>query len=264
MKKFGFVAGTLVAIIAVVAIVFLGRQHQADILREQEASHASLVAKQATSSTATTSTTDHKASSSKTAKQGKRFKYVALGDSLAAGDYTTKEDRAYQYEITRYLKNDLGFKPTLDGYWQAGGTIASIATPNYDSIVAMNPDLITIELGTNEQDPNNADYARSVTFKTNLAGLVAKLQDDLPNTKIILLTTWQTETSAAYDKVIKSVGKKAAVPVVDISKVWENPKNISQQGDTSWTGTGDGYHPNDAGNKAIAKLVEKQLDQLYQ
>ena len=264
MRKFGFVVGVLVAIAAVGAIIFLGRQHQEDTLKDQAAAHAALVAKQKPAKAkATTTTSSTKEEATSKTKKGQSLKYVALGDSLAAGDYTTKENLAYQYVITRYLKDDLGFKATLDGYWEAGATIASIATPNYDSIVAMKPDLITIELGTNEQDTTNTYYARSSTYKTNLTGLVSKLQNDLPQAKIILLTTWKTETSTTYDKVIKAVGAKASVPVVDISSVWENAKNVSQQGDTSWTGSGDGYHPNDAGNKAIAKLVEKRLDKLY-
>jgi acyl-CoA thioesterase-1 len=267
MKKLGLFFSILVAIVALGAIIFFGRQHQADQLAAQRASHSALVAKQKTTTKPATKTST--SSSKKATKINKKvgnnqpLKYVALGDSLAAGDYTSKENMAYEYVLTRYLKDTLGFKATLDGYWQAGATITSIAQPNYDSVVSIAPNLITIELGTNEQDQSNANYADVTTYKTNLTNLVSSFKSDLPKAKIILLTTWKADTGETYDAAIKAVGAKYSVPVVDISSVYEKSDNIAQSGSSSWAGSGDGYHPNDAGNQAIADLLAKQVDKLY-
>lgn len=268
MRKFGLFFSALLAIAALGAIIFFGRQHQADQLAAQRASHSALVAKQqpatkTASSTSSSKTTKKATKVNKKVGNNQPLKYVALGDSLAAGDYTSKENMAYEYVLTRYLKDTLGFKATLDGYWQAGATITSIAQPNYDNVVNMAPNLITIELGTNEQDQTNANYADAATFKTNLTNLVSGLKSDLPKAKIILLTTWKAETSASYDAAIKAVGTQYSVPVVDISSVYAKAGNIAQSGASSWTGSGDGYHPNDAGNQAIADLLAKQVDKFY-
>ncbi|WP_125711308.1 SGNH/GDSL hydrolase family protein [Lacticaseibacillus porcinae] len=266
MKKIGLFFAALLALVALGMIIFFGRQHQADQFAAQKASHAALVAKQAanSSSAVSSSTTTHKTNKvNQKVGHDQSLKYVALGDSLAAGDYTSKENMAYQYVFTRYLKDTLGYKATLDGFWQAGATITSIAQPNYDKVVAMAPNLITIELGTNEQDQTNPNYADATTFQTNLANLVAGFKSDLPKTKLILLTTWKADTSTSYNHAIKAVGTQYTVPVVDISKVYEKSSNIAQSGAKSWAGSGDGYHPNDAGNQAIADLLAKQADQFY-
>lgn len=268
MKKIGLFFAALLAMVALGMIIFFGRQHQADQFAAQKASHAALVAKHAANSrsTVSSSTNTHQKNTRKVNKKighDQPLKYVALGDSLAAGDYTSKENMAYQYVFTRYLKDTLGFKATLDGFWQAGATITSIAQPNYDKVVAMAPNLITIELGTNEQDQTNPNYADTTTFQTNLTNLVAGFKSDLPKAKLILFTTWKADTSATYDKAIKAVGTQYAIPVIDISKVYEKSSNIAQSGANSWAGSGDGYHPNDAGNQAIADLLAKQADQFY-
>lgn len=267
MRKIGLFFSALLAIAALGAIIFFGRQHQANQLAAQRASHSALVAKQQTTSkpTVTASSSSHKKATKINKKVGDNqpLKYIALGDSLAAGDYTSKENMAYEYVLTRYLKDTLGFKATLDGYWEAGATITSIAQPNYDNVVDMAPNLITIELGTNEQDQTNANYADVTTYKTNLTNLVENFKADLPKANIILLTTWKADTSATYDAAIKAVGAKYSVPVVDISSVYAKSANIAQSGSTSWAGSGDGYHPNDAGNQAIADLLAKAVDKLY-
>lgn len=268
MKKLGLFFSILVAIAALGAIIFFGRQHQADQLDAQRASHSALVAKhKTTNKPATKTSTSSRAKKATKINQkvghNQPLKYVALGDSLAAGDYTSKENMAYEYILTRYLKNTLGFKATLDGYWQAGATITSIAQPNYDSVVNMAPNLITIELGTNEQDQTNANYADVTTYQANLTNLVSSFKSDLPKANLILLTTWKADTSDTYDAAIKAVGAKYSVPVVDISSVYDKSENIAQSGSNSWAGSGDGYHPNDAGNQAIAELLAKAVDKLY-
>ncbi|WP_407895108.1 SGNH/GDSL hydrolase family protein [Lacticaseibacillus sp. N501-2] len=268
MKKFGLFLAAIVAVAALGAIIFFGRQHQAEQLAAQAASHSALVAKHpaaAKSTPVSASSSSHQQTKQPNKKVGHNqpLKYVALGDSLAAGDFTSKEDLAYEYVLTRYLKNTLGFKATLDGYWEAGATLTSLAQPNYDNVVTMAPDLITIEFGTNEQDQTNPNYADPATFKTNLTNLVSGFKTDLPKAKIILLTTWKADTSAQYNAAIKAVGTQYAIPVVDISSVYAKSSNIAQSGATSWTGSGDGYHPNDAGNQAIADLLAKQVDRFY-
>lgn len=267
MKKFGLFITAILAIAALGAIIFFGRQHQSAQLAAQASSHSALMAKQSTAShkkaKATTPSKTTTPAKDKNVGKNQTLKYVALGDSLAAGDYTSKENMAYEYVLTRYLKDTLGYNATLDGYWKAGATITSLIQPNYNNIIKMAPDLITIELGTNEQDQTNPNYASSTTFKTNLVDLVGGLQSDLPKAKILLLTTWKANTSATYDAVIKAVGNQYNVPVVDIASVYAKSSNIAQSGATSWAGSGDGYHPNDAGNQAIADLLEKAVDDLY-
>ena len=191
----------------------------------------------------------------------KTIKYVALGDSLAAGYYTSAETKSYQYLIANHLRQNLGFKVNLDGFWQAGATISGNALPVITQAIAMQPDLVTIEYGTNEQDQTNPHFATPTQFKTNLTQLITRIQAQLPQVKIFVLTSWKAETANSYAKVAKTVSHTKHVTAVDISSVWQNPANTSTQQTKSWRGHGDGYHPNDRGNQAIANLVNAKIDQ---
>ncbi len=182
---------------------------------------------------------------------------------MAAGFYTAKETDSYQYRIRDYLKNNLGFSVSLDGFWKAGATVTSLALPNVQKVIAMKPDLISIEYGTNEQDTTNPYYATPEQFKTNLTQLVTQLRSALPKARIVLLTPWQSTTPAPYRQVVQAVGAANSGSVVDISSVWHNQANISSKTTQSWQGTGDGYHPSSQGNLAIARLMVKAIDKIY-
>ncbi|KRM72428.1 hypothetical protein FC34_GL000132 [Lacticaseibacillus brantae DSM 23927] len=186
---------------------------------------------------------------------------MALGDSLAAGYYTTTEKNSYQYLVANQLKNQ-GYQVSLDGFWQAGATLQGFASPKINRVIAMVPDIITLEYGTNEQDRTNPNYASPKQYQHQLTSVIATLQAKLPKAKILVLTSWLAETAADYTAVVKQVAKQQHVTVVNLTPIWQETDNISTPATRSFQGQGDNYHPNDAGNRAIAKAIMAQLNHL--
>lgn len=108
---------------------------------------------------------------------------------------------------------------TQKGIYKSGSTLWQFGLPNYNLINKQNPDLITIEYGTNDLQLGKR-YETPYLFKYNLLLLLNKIQKE--NRKIILVTTWNRGArSAPYDKVIKEVGQNRNIPVADISSVWK-------------------------------------------
>lgn len=264
-KVFGYTLSILVGILLIGVIIVTGRAHQAKTLEDQTtAYHSQSVINASKAKVAAKVSATAEAKELRKIGKGKKLKYVALGDSLAAGYYTSAKDKSYQYLVKSYLTNMLGFKTTLDGLWQGGATIASLAIPNYQKIDDMDPDLVTIEFGTNEQDSTNDYYAYPDTFEQNLTTLVQDLKKTNSKVKIILLTSWSSTTYKKYDSKVEAVAKKYKLQVANIHKVWaDKTDTVAAKGDDSWRGTGDGYHPNDKGNQEIAKIIEDQIDDLY-
>jgi len=189
------------------------------------------------------------------------IRYVALGDSLAAGYYTTTAKKSYQYLVTDQLKAQ-GYQVTLDGFWQAGATLAGYAWPKVDQVVAMQPDVITLEYGTNEQDRTNPNFATPSQYQQNLTKMITTLKTQLPHVKILVLTSWLAETAADYTAVVREVAKQQDVTMVNLTSIWQNQANISTPTTQSFQGHGDNYHPNNAGNRAISRAITAQLTPL--
>lgn len=188
-----------------------------------------------------------------------RLKYVALGDSLAAGLYASKQDKSYQYLVANYLQGKLHYDVTLNGKWETGKTVAEEALPNLSEIIAMKPDLVTIEFGTNEQNRDLPGYVSPAKFHANLAKLVKALKKSNPKMTIVLVTNWKSGTDAEYRSAYKRVAKRYHVQLVSLTDIWQDSRNIAPKGSKSWAGNADGYHPNDRGNKLIAQKINHTL-----
>ncbi|MED4224276.1 SGNH/GDSL hydrolase family protein [Neobacillus cucumis] len=193
----------------------------------------------------------------------KEFIYSPMGDSLTMGFASTKKNNRYTDVLSQLIEKKLGYHVTQKGLYKPGSTLWQYGLPNYDVINNQNPDLITIEYGTNDLQHDNR-HETPYQFKYNLLLMLDKIQKK--NRKIILVTTWNRGArSAPYDKVIKEVGQDRKIPVADISSVWKNrtdthgPAGIK----TPYGKISDNFHPNDKGHKEIAEIIFKQVEQLY-
>lgn len=274
MNGFRKVGAGLIVVVSILTIgitIAIGRQRQSSLLADQAARYSASAAKEPKTdddaqepAVDTNAAPDNRDDKVRNIGKNRDLKYVALGDSLAAGYNTSEEKKAYQYLVENYLSDTMGFNTTLQGRWAPGNTVGGNALEEYNEVLGMKPDLITIEYGTNEQDRTNQFYARPETFLTNLSSLVGSYKTAFPNAKIVLLTTWKAETYEEYDAQIKAVAEKYDVKVADITDVWRKSKDtIAPKGAKSWRGEGDGYHPNDKGNREIADAIIKQLVDLY-
>ncbi|MDR4949936.1 SGNH/GDSL hydrolase family protein [Neobacillus cucumis] len=188
--------------------------------------------------------------------------YSPMGDSLTKGLNATKESNRYTAVLSQLIEKKFGYHVTQKGIYKSGSTLWQFGLPNYNLINKQNPDLITIEYGTNDLQLGKR-YETPYLFKYNLLLLLNKIQKE--NRKIILVTTWNRGArSAPYDKVIKEVGQNRNIPVADISSVWKNRTDTyGPRGLKTPYGISDNFHPNNKGHKEIAEIIFKQVYQLY-
>lgn len=191
---------------------------------------------------------------------GHTINYVALGDSLTAGWYATGLDKAYVNLVAAGLKDRMGFDVVTTQNAHAG-VLLSWGITQVARVNAIKPDLITIELGTNDADSRH--LTDIVLFETQLNSLIDKLTEVGYNPAIVLVTTWGTGVSANdYDAVIKKVGQERSIPVADISYIKRDPSSRGPEGIDTHLGKSDIYHPNDQGMKQISEVIYKQAEPL--
>ncbi|NVY96213.1 SGNH/GDSL hydrolase family protein [Lactobacillus sp. DCY120] len=266
-KTVGYVTAILVFLVLMIGMIIVGKQRQ-DVQLTQQMAHYS---QQSQSVTKTQATTEKQLPNlgSDNAKwhqigAGKQLKVAVMGDEIAAGYYAGTPKQAFQYQVTNFLHKSLGYQVSLKGHWRKGATIGGAAIDNYQRLVNWNPDLLILEYGTNDQDPKNSAYASPKTFWTNLQALLTDLQAKLPQTKVILLTSWQGKNNQTYDPLIKSAGRQAGIDVLDLAPIWHDQVNRADSSSQTWTKTVTKKWPNTAGQVEIARsLIQKELVPFY-
>lgn len=200
--------------------------------------------------------------------KGEELVYLPIGDSLAAGAYATTKEQSYVSVFSSLINKKMGYDvKVIDSYAISGSGLKDNAIPNLDHIIANKPDLITIELGTNDlEESKEKTYSTPEEFNELLSEFVSNLQKELgDSTKILLVTTWNRhQHSINYDTVITEVGANKNVPVVNIQSVWQNRTDtFGPEGRDTFLGESDASHPNDKGHSEIGnKIFENAYDLL--
>lgn len=255
-KIFGGIVIILFSIGLIVSMAFIANQRQQAQLEKGPATYANLkLAKQPS-----TKISDLKTRSNdlKRVGQGKKLTYVAMGDDIAAGHYTSTEKAAYPYLVAAYLQKQLDFKVAMKSVWKSGATIGTSGLSNIDTVANNKPDIITIQYGNNEQ---TSPGSTANLYQTNLNQAIKQLQARLPKVKIILVTPW-TQNSA-FKKAVVSVSKLTGTKVIDISAIQTAKDTNAVKGAISWAGPVSGDWPNNAGNVRIANAIEQTVLKMY-
>lgn len=190
--------------------------------------------------------------------QGKKLTYVAMGDDIAAGHYTSTEKAAYPYLVAAYLQKQLDFKVTMKSVWESGATIGTSGLSNINTAVNNKPDIITIQYGNNEQ---TSPGSTANLYQANLNQAIKQLQARLPKVRIILVTPWNQ--NSAFKKAVVSVSKLTGTEVVDISTIQTAKNTTAVRGAISWAGSVSGAWPNNAGNAKIANVIGQTVLKMY-
>jgi lysophospholipase L1-like esterase len=166
--------------------------------------------------------------------------YVALGDSISAGKYASAADRTFPARVAQQL----GMHLVLDA---RSGATAAWALPVLPEVVATHPALVTIELGTND-----------VGFKTPLPVFAQEYESIVsavaaPNTRVLCLSSWLS--SIAVDGIISSTCARHGGTFVSLSGFYQDYDFHAQDGQASFLGPADWFHPGDQGHAAIAAAV---------
>ncbi|UPO88345.1 SGNH/GDSL hydrolase family protein [Niallia sp. Man26] len=200
--------------------------------------------------------------------KGDTLTYYPMGDSLAEGAFATKEETKYVSVLTDLIEEKLGYVVQLEnGAVRSGTGLKNGALPNIQNLIALEPDLVTIQFGNNDYIEKFEDsYSTNEEFKERLEYLIDEIQTNSKSTKIIIVTTWNSGgTSLELDRIINGVGKSKNVEVANIQSVWQyRDDTYGPKGYKVYNGgESDGWHPNDKGHAEIAtKIFEKAYELL--
>lgn len=198
----------------------------------------------------------------------KQLQYYALGDSLSVGLFSDSQATRFSTLFAKSLESKTG-KPVIESNTSSvGKTVTNFGVHHIQDVVAKQPDIITVEFGTNDAaygvDPTNVN-----SFVTNLNTVVSQLKSQT-KAQIILMTSWSSsngkyiENDRLYDQKIKEIGKKYQVPVVDLSTIWTNNPAVTKNDygvSNVYNIQKDEFHPNQQGHQAIADLLIKTVEE---
>lgn len=213
---------------------------------------------------------------------GQQLTIVAFGDSITArrkGVVTYSE--VVENEL---LKKGVAVKVINSGV--PGNTTVHAKARFEKDVLAHNPDIVIIQLGTNDSavdvwktPPATVSRVSKDEYERNMTGFVTELKKR--NIKIVLVTPpptrWTEKLKAMYGKppynpgnpdgfnvtlvdyvrIAKNVGTEQNVPVIDLYQAFYDYHNLP--GRTMDELFLDGLHPNSIGQRIEADLLLAQL-----
>ncbi|PMD72999.1 SGNH/GDSL hydrolase family protein [Companilactobacillus nuruki] len=188
--------------------------------------------------------------------------YYALGDSLSVGLFSNDQNDRFTTLFADDLQKGTGKTVKEVNNSSVGKTVTNFGLPNVQYLIDQQPDITTIEFGTNDS-AYGTDSKNLGDFTNNLDTLISRVKSET-NSKILLLTTWSPsdgkyiENDVIYDQQIKNIAKKYDVPIVDLSTIWKNNPKVTAN-DLGYSQVydrqKDQFHPNQLGHQEIARLL---------
>lgn len=175
------------------------------------------------------------------------FTWLAIGDSITYGKAATN-DNGY-INLTR-----LFLKANSKNHFLVNQGIPSITSTQYlnrykSNIKAIDADLITIALGTNDTALTPAQY------KTNISQLIDLIRQNAVEStpKIVLFNIiFRNDASDSlmqqFNTELTSLSTSKNVPLINIRRAFSTSASL-----------GDVVHPNDSGHQQIANVLGPDL-----
>jgi lysophospholipase L1-like esterase len=200
-------------------------------------------------------------------------RYLAMGDSLAAGYGAVPATQGYAYLL--YQEGVFDHVPNilLSNVGLIGATSADVL--NYQVPLAIYPyvpTVITLTVGGNDIASilTGADPATVLmNFQTNLFTIFTQLRAGLPNAKIYINNLYDIPELQipppgirpivqAFNQIIEGVAGVFNVPVADVFSAFEGKKGlrlIQRNGADQFE-----VHPSNAGHRAMAKAFKAVIE----
>ncbi|MFD0835291.1 GDSL-type esterase/lipase family protein [Mariniflexile aquimaris] len=186
-------------------------------------------------------------------------KIACIGDSITEGSGIRYQSKS-SYPVM--LDSILGAKYSVLNSGKSGTTLHKNGdfpfwnTKEFSNVMAFNPDIIIIKLGTNDSKGQNWKIGH---FEADYQSLIDTLKVLNNNPKIFVClpvpafeTVWGINDSTITKGVIPIVNRiaeKNKLPVIDL---YEGLKNYSEY-------FPDKIHPNEKGAKIMAEIIAKEI-----
>ena len=182
---------------------------------------------------------------------------VIIGDSLTSGYFATTQPQGYAARLQAWLSPS-GYDATTQSAY--GGKVAD-ALPYLPDLGALAPDLAVIELGTNDCSgwPGTTPTGPAA-FERDYRKLVEGLRASRPGCMLILLGVWkEPKVRPTYDGIIARLAEEYSATYVSLEALSDDPSLSGPAGASTFLGSADAFHPNDAGHAASARAVENAV-----
>jgi acyl-CoA thioesterase-1 len=179
-----------------------------------------------------------------------------VGDSLTLGYYATTQQQSY-CALTSAWFAPLGY-PSSATLTDFGGKIAGAAGETA-KISAADAEVAVIELGTNDASGYPTwQPTPAQTFEADYRSVLEAVRSANPQARFALLGVWKEKPDRdTYDGIIARLATEYGGCFVNLETLSDNPSLSGPAGRTTYYGTSDAFHPNDAGHQAIAAAVEQ-------
>jgi lysophospholipase L1-like esterase len=183
-----------------------------------------------------------------------RVRYMAMGDSLAAGQGALPATQGYVYLL--YFSGVFGnaFETVLNNAGISGATSRDVLDHQIpQAITAFEPTVITLSVGGNDllSVLRGADLAEVLLrFQLNLTEVLLRLRLELPNTRLYLSNLYSIpgfsaseEVVPIFNLIVAGVAGQFGVPVADVYSAFSGKQGMVQP---------LGIHPTNKGYRAMA------------
>ena len=197
-------------------------------------------------------------------KQQQPVSIVLLGDSISTGCNASgwagvsPWQPPYQELLAEHLKHCTSSEVTLTNL-AVGGTSTPWGVTRIADVVAAKPDLVILAFGMNDSSGRPADE-----YKSNIAEMMAKTRESLPDTEFILVATmlgnpdWVTLKQDLFPQYRDALVQltQPGVALADLTSIWEELLHRKKD----WDLTGNGVnHPNDFCHRIYAQVLSTLL-----
>ena len=212
--------------------------------------------------TSTVSQSSGAAAAARTPAPQSTHNLAFIGDSLTEGFYATTMAQDYVYRTAAQSGMTLSFQGQFG--------VGAVATAQ--KMQSMNPKMkvvpgdaryVIVELGTNDVVISGETLAQ---FQSSYDYILSRSHHDATQAHFVCLGTWRnpnegvSQSGYAYDQIIQSECARFGGSYVPRGQLYLNSNYHGPAGMTTWLGTSDWFHPNDAGHAAIASGVAAVLN----
>ena len=170
--------------------------------------------------------------------------YVALGDSISVGSYASTPAQTFPSRIAA----ELGMRLVV---LAQSGARAAWALPRLGALEEQNPALVTIELGTNDVGFNTPPAEFAGEYEAIVMASAA------PGRRVLCIGSWLP--GSAIDTLIEDTCDRHGGTFVSLEGFYSVGAYHSPQGEATFRGRGDWFHPGSAGHAAIAAAALARL-----